>query len=474
MDFVLSIDASPNKIDLVLVEIDPTPYSKNVKVEQTISVTPSAEETIASAIKRASIDIKKEWTDTILFLHTSNQPTLNLSMPFTDSKKLSQLVPLEVQDNIPFDSSEFIVSYTHTGLTNGSGNDIHIAMCPNAELTQVLEELKGTSVEPRLISTPTSGLQGIYEYFGSDIENNAAFIIFSDHWVYLGFAVDKKFVSQRAIKRDQFYEQIWGNIQSSICNIENRFNIKIDTVYRIVEATSLTSEDLTPPELFDREIKDIGLSSLFPHLNEKTSLIAILGSVLSKPFPYAPKALANYRVGKLSFSPPLHEVKKGFSKLTPLLGIFLIVSAISLASWIAIRQYKINELRKTLHEVISKNIPSFTSIEGQEAQSLQSLTQSIQDNLKDLGSPLAAPPLLVLAAVSEDIKSVDGISVSRGTVKNGEVKIDGSAPNYRSQNRLEKAFEKRKNLFCKIKFDSSSSSGRDGVRDFQVTITLCQ
>ena len=472
MDRILSIDASSSAVELVLLEVPHSADFKDIKIEQAVSIVPEQDETIASAIKRASLQIKKDWDDTVLFLHAASQSALNITMPFSDDKRLSKLIPSEVQDLVPFDTDEFIISYHNTGSINGSGQDIHISLCPREPVKQILDELKGTSAEPRIITTPTSGLQGLYEFFGTELETNSSICILTDEWTYLGFVIDKKLVSQRVLKRELFAEQVWGSVESAIRNVESRYETSIPILYRIIEAKKLSAENLTPPANFRRKIKDLSLASLFPHLTSRVSLTALLGSVFGRSYTNTPKLLSDFRRGIFAYRPPLTEVIKGVRTLLPLILITLVTAVMALGGWYGAREYQIRSLRKTLSDTISESIPGFSAPFGQEAQRLNATTQGIQDSLKDLGSPLASPPLLVLAALSEDIKSVDGITVTRASIKNGEVKIDGSAPNYRTLNRLEVAFKKRKSLFCRIKTDNPGRT-LDNARDFQMVLTLC-
>jgi hypothetical protein len=472
MDRILSIDASSKAVELVLLEVPDSADFKDIKIEQSVSVTPEQDESLASAIKRASIELSKDWDDTVLFLHAPSQSALNITMPFSDDKRLSKLIPSEVQDLVPFDTDEFIISYQHTGSINGSGQDIHVSLCPTEPVKQILEELKGTSAEPRIITSPTSGLQGLYEFFGSELEPNASICILTDEWTYIGFVINKKLVSQRMLKRELFADQVWGSIESAIRNIEIRYEISLPILYRIIEAKNLPAESLTAPHNFNRTIKDLSLASLFPHLTSRISLTALLGSVFGRSYPNSPKVLSDFRKGNFAYRPPLREVINGLKVLMPLILITTLTGILALGGWYAAREYQIRSLRKTLSDTITESIPGFTAPLGQEAQSLNSITQNIQDSLKDLGSPLASPPLMVLAALSDDIKSVDGITVTRASIKNGEVKIDGSAPNYRTLNRLEVALKKRKSLFCRIKTDNPGRT-LDNARDFQMVLTLC-
>lgn len=477
MEKVLTIDASVNPIELVVLGVEKTPEhtpaSEGITILEAVRVNYDPESSsLGAAICLAGESLDGEWDTSILIVDGTDHISLNITLPFSDSRKVSKLIEPEVQDLLPFDLDDCVVSYQHVGSTPDAQSDFHVEVLPSSTLNETVSSLKGTRFEPRLVTTPGNILGGLYELFRRDLEPTALIVFESDHWIYLGVCINGQYVTERSIGIKNFLShsssQLAALIESAIRTIEARYQITLPLVYRIIQSgTSLY-------EIPDhRTVKELSMVTLFPRAHTKISVLHLIAAPFARDYP-APKLLGNFRVGNFKYRPSFQEAFKGVRNLLPLTTGLLIVVLIGLTSWYLSRQYTLRTLQTTLTKTIAEEVPSFTSEPGREAEMLQTMSQTLQDALKELGSPLGAPPLKILAEISEDFSSIEGVHVTRVSIRNGEVKIDGSVPNYKNLNRLEATLKKRRNLFCKTKTDSPTAGSRDNTRDFQMILTLCE
>ena len=474
MEHVLAVDASKNTIEMIVIGLDPQSSriaSETISIIESVQFERNLEFTLAEELTTASKQLKSQWENAVLLLPGEGHLSMNVTLPFSDPKKVSKLIAAEVQDTVPIEMDQFTLDFTHVGSINGSGQDFHVGLYPIGSIATITSALKDTSIEPRIITTPASALGGLYEVFKTELESNALILYETSDWLYFTVIIGGKIVGDRAINLLHIsITQSEGIIESAIRASEQRYETSIDIIYRVTDTT--TTQRVS--SIGSRTIKDLSMISLFPSAKERVSLPALVSSLFAREYP-APRILNNFRVGKFSFTPSFTSLKSGAKTLTPYLLLLLLAIAVAIVGWFAAREYTIESMRKQLTKVITADIPSFKSDAGSEAVTLQSMSKGLEDSLKELGSPLASPPLDVLSAVSEDLSSVEGATVGRISIRNGEVKIDGTAPSYSKLNRLEAAIKKRKAIFCRTKTDNSpgSSSGKEGL-SFSMTITLCE
>lgn len=467
---VLSIDASVEPIQALIVEVIETPKDRpQLAVIESVEIPRNQDKSLSvQIIDEVLPQLKTTWDDSVLFIAGDGFVSLNLTLPFADNRRLKKLVYPEVQDIVPFELDLFSVSHSHTCKLNGTGEDIHVSMLPKSQIKAIVDPLKDSAADPRVIATPSATIQSLYELFGHDLEQTSLVAIISLNWVYLGFVVNNKLVADRSIPVPLLMSSVDGIIEGSIQNLERRYEVQFSQVYRLIENPTLNISFSN-----ERTVKDLSMSTLFPNLSKKVSLVALLGAVFGKKYP-TPALISNLRQGDFTFRPPLNSLIQGVTSLTPYLLSLVVAITVGLFAWYTGREYQIHSLRQQISTKIKSEVPTFSSDPGKEALTLQSISQGLQDSLKDLGSPLAAPPLMVLGAIAEQLNSMEEISVSRISIQNGQVRIDGSAPNYKSLNKLESEFKKKKNIFCGSKTDSPYTGGKDNSREFQLNLKLCE
>lgn len=468
MQTVLSIDASSNPAEALVVGIEGNELSI---LEQHFCPVHESSGGILSNLQEIISSIKTQWHNSILFLPGNHHVSLNLSLPFGEGKQLSKIIDMEVQDVVPFEVDDFALHHRHVGRLADGEQDVHVALYPKTNLASAIDHTRSADFEPLIISTPGSALQGLYEMHGESLEENATIILEHPDVVYLGIIIGKRLVSDRSLPRNAYSSHatslLNADIELAIRSSEERYGTGLTTIYHFADDTAPTLKVL--PE---RSVKQLSVLTLFPAIGKKVSPIALFGALFAQDYP-APQILSNFRTRDFSYAPRLAELMRGLRDLAPYLITLALTALVAFGTWYGIRQHRIDAVRETIQNEVKAIIPDFSAPAGEEAATLQKRASDLQDLLKDLGSPLASSPLEILSIISEDLSSVEGVNTTRITVKNGEVRIDGTVPNYKTLDKLESTFKRRKNTFCKVKNGSPSSGARDNARDFQMVLGLC-
>ena len=467
MQTVLSIDASTSPAEALVVGIDGRHLSV---LEQHFCPAENIEAFIEN-LKELIASVKIACTNSILFLPGDNHLSLNLSLPFSEGKQLSKIIDLEVQDVIPFELTDFLLHHRHIRSHGQGEEDVHVGLFPKSTLSLVLKHSKEADFEPLIISTPGSALQGLYELHGENLAPNAAVVLEHSEITYLGIIIDKKLVLDRSLPRASYSSaasHMNADIELAIRAGEERYLCSLSMVYYI--SNDVNSNFLAAA---GREVKKLSIMTLFPSISRKVSAVALLGSLFVQDYP-APKILSNFRSRNFAYTPRISELFKASRALIPYLLIVLLIITIGLLTTYFIRERRIEALRASLRNEISKEFPDFVTGDGSESEVLQKQSAGLEVLLKDLGSPLASSPLNILAQLSEDLSSVPSITTQRITIKNGEVRVEGTGPNYKAIEDLEKTLKRRKAVFCKVKNDSPASGSRDNARDYIISLGICE
>jgi general secretion pathway protein L len=89
-----------------------------------------------------------------------------LSFPFSDRRRLSQAVPLAVEDALPFDLEGMLVDWERVG-GDGKASEVTASIAPRAEVMELLGLLHSAGVQPRIVEAEglvLGNLAGLYEH----------------------------------------------------------------------------------------------------------------------------------------------------------------------------------------------------------------------------------------------------------------------------------------------------------------------
>ena len=144
----------------------------------------------------------------------------------------------------------------------------------------------------------------------------------------------------------------------------------------------------------------------------------------------------------------------------------------ALASNYLLKEYQIGKIYGTIQEAINKKVPSLELVQGQELNLLQKRNQTLDSNLKRLGSLSKYSPLESLARISDDFPKEDGITVRDLIITPNKIEIKGYYVKHAALRTIERALnlKRRKDIYCEVDRKISGSS----TKSFTFSIKICE
>lgn len=241
---------------------------------------------------------------TVLILSPQLHASLNLSLPITDPKSIERVLPMEVQDLLPFDLGDFVLSYSQISAlpSHSSANpiaqvgqlapggqefDVHVSLAAKKELRLILDAFKGYGIDPAIVTTVPAAVGILPALLPDGFKGNCciATLLFSgpnsnDTSVVgscslnLTFVVDGRVralkiispsgstTSQGNLEPDQAellakqLEYLYSHALLEIGAVERRYRVELEAIYLLPE--SATSNATNNSEL----LRQIGQNSL--------------------------------------------------------------------------------------------------------------------------------------------------------------------------------------------------------------------
>ena len=85
-----------------------------------------------------------------------------LTLPFTDPKRIEQVLPAEVEGAIPFDLSEVVWDYAILAQTNGK-SEVLVGIVRKSALREHLDSLATAGIDPRVVTLAPLALAALAE-----------------------------------------------------------------------------------------------------------------------------------------------------------------------------------------------------------------------------------------------------------------------------------------------------------------------
>ncbi len=86
-----------------------------------------------------------------------------VTLPFTDSRRIEQTLPFQLEDQIPFDIEDVVFDYELLHQTDGK-SDVLVGVTLKQTIASFLEMLSKAGIDPRVISLSTFAYQNLYAH----------------------------------------------------------------------------------------------------------------------------------------------------------------------------------------------------------------------------------------------------------------------------------------------------------------------
>lgn len=472
---------SPGRIDILSVgSINFTEFNgEQETAEPQEDQAPSGARVLEALRAAASPFIPEEVDHT--FAYISGRPVLfeTMHLPFKDPKNLGQVVPLQLQDLVPFDVSSVVVDPLPISEGADRRFEILASVLPREDIANSLQRLQQLGIDPEILTTPSSAASGLSVFLGDEDAASCygLLLIAEDHasltLVSEGAAcVLREFPGPISLEDQNAIRAILQGVHTCIKRFESQTSRSISTLY--LQGERSTCERMAGS--LNCRTKYIDLSECYSLPANVSSTDANLGWALG------------LMARELSENKPLVNFRKGDYAYKPLWGNFvaalkeeltwIILAFFFICTWVGTQLYTVHSqlgrIEQGIEEEFRAALPGEPVQRGLEASVLQDKINNIEQQLRGLGSLSSLSPLESLKELSVAVSKDIDITISKINIGDSGLSFSGTVPDYVAVGKLNTALEQRKDRFCEVRVDSRNKEpGTNRIR-YQAEVGFCE
>ncbi len=442
-----------------------------------------------------------------------------ITVPFTDPKKVSQIIPYETEELIPLGLDEVVFDHTIIDVTEGEST-VLVAAVPRDRMTQYLELLADAGIDPVSMDLDSLALFHFYRYALKELAQDIVLIDIGalksticivsggklrvirsimmagevltrnlvSHlgWTYAEAESEKHHltvpeaddgfdVSDPASKTlKAFLGSLTAEIQNTMRAYETASGLAISQLYLCGSGAKLKGLSSYLTQRLDVKVVN-SLDRRFEVAQKKGDLwnsdyASSLGLAV-RPALWGHSVSINLRQG--SFSIPHRErsaKQKSWMRLA--VGVVLVVG-IGFANFYvdySIKETRLQTLKNTLRQDFRTAFPEVISVVDPVQQGRMALEQA-KKRLEVFGHNDPAAVLLILADLTEHLPADRALEVNELIVENTKVKIEASTDSFESVDAIKAALTNSERL-AEVVVSDARMGARPGQVRFRVTAVV--
>ncbi len=403
-----------------------------------------------------------------------------VTLPFRDPKKLEQVVPLQVQDMVPFELDDFVIDPLVLGTAKDQKFDILASMAPQSKVASSLLRLKQLGADPKVLSTRSSAVAALTKLMPETLQGSYALITVSQERCIAAFFIESELKSLREFEIFSSLEvpgqllSICRDLRVAIAKIEK------DLDKRFEKCVLIGRDDLLSPFLkyLDLAVEVVDLRQLYQvapdiHVNghDITWALGLFVHELQRQ-PRLP--LVNFRRGQFAYKPTLGNILNALREEFFYIGLAVLLGAFWLITTVFSSYSAINRVEDAIESLVKTGVPSLSVPHRGEAPFMRNEVEQLENSLRGLGSLSSLSPLESLKELSLLIDQSINIQIEAVNVGHEGLSFRGTVPDPTTVGRLNTALEKAEDKFCKVEVNAKGRApGSERVK-FQADITFCK
>ncbi len=169
---ILGLDLGSYSVKGVVVET--TARLPIVRAYGEVKRSPEGEknDTLAEAVKALLADPQLHADQVVVALPGPGLATHQVTLPFSDPKRIEATLGFEVESQLPFDLSEAVFDYQVVSGKDGK-SELLVGVVRKAELQALLDQLAAVNVDPRIVTHPAMAYQNLLLNAGAEPRRGA-------------------------------------------------------------------------------------------------------------------------------------------------------------------------------------------------------------------------------------------------------------------------------------------------------------
>jgi hypothetical protein len=389
------------------------------------------------------LSLAKSWEATVLVIAPTKLLTLNLTLPFSSPKDISQIIAGEIQDNLPLPLDDFHIQYDIRGSYGPNLTEVRVQLIEKTLLENLLALCKEAKIEPTLVTTPGSLLPIALSLATEHSQDKPHAILLSQQRsVVLTIYANGSYRSEHIFHHDRNPLSTAPLLKRSIRWAEKRYALDLKSLYFI----GTNSEK----EGFQRKVNRTLRHVILPartsteHLIGTVAAIAVQEDAVKAP-------LGNLLSGPYATNPLLRFGLQKFKEVVPALLTTLFVILLLLPTVYFFREYQINSYRSALAAKIKSIAPELNAAEGTETAELGGKTRKLEDQLRAMSIFSDLTPLDIMGLLSRFVPKETGVEMNYLSIVGKVVTMRGTAPDHATVEKVKREIKKNERTFCKVK-----------------------
>lgn len=394
-----------------------------------------------------------------------------LTLPFTDRRRLNQVVPFALEEHLPFAIDDATVAFARVGREDGS--TLVLAACARqVDIRQHLDLMGRAGINPKIVTLSTQALAGLLvrarngsgrPHLMIEAADNSTSILLLDA---VGIPRAIRTVAQRLDLNAPSARAVLATVRQTLlahgeshgANVIVAGPIAIDPAFRDELSASLDLPVLS--------LADFDCSSLIRGVTyEATGFAGCLGMLLGES-PTAPLELLNFRQGEFAFRGSIGSLTPW--RTTATLGAAVVaVAALHVFLSIATGARQLHVLDTAIAETVA---PALGEVDAAGARTaLQAKLKEMNTHLRLLGGNLeGGSPLDMLLELSRAIPRSVSIRADSVSLDDSGLKIEGSADTFATVDQIKRALE-RNGHFDAIQVEHAGTGSDPGRVEFRLS-----
>lgn len=390
------------------------------------------------------------------------------ALPFRDPKKVEKVLPLEIQDSVPFDMDDF--AHAHIAMEQLEGMEqLLSALAPKQQLRESLEQVARSGVDPQLLTTKGFALAALKSLLEEEIENVLFLAMDEDGYVLAAYVRGSLYALREVgFTEDSNATHIIAEIRRFIARLI-RDTSESDFIVRFIgsqeDALKLASHIPNHP------IVALDLNNYIDGDEDMNLYWWAVGLAVAHK---EGTPVLQLRRGEHAFKPRwtnfFAALKEESFNVAGAFLMFLVWAISTLYSSSA----ELKEIEDHMSSTIQQVLPDESVPKGQEIEFITNRVNELENQLRGMGTLSSLSPLDTIKQLSLTISAGIDTEIESLNVGSSRVSLRGSTPDLPSIGRLETALRQQNDRFCSVKIQPQGQSFGSKRNRFTADIQLCE
>jgi general secretion pathway protein L len=403
-----------------------------------------------------------------------------LTLPFTDRRRLTQVVPFALEEHLPFAVDDAAVAFARIGY-EGSGSLVIAAFTPKDQIRRHLETLATAGLDPKIVTLGTHALAGFLararngtggSHLVLEIDESSTSMVLIDEsgtpraMRTVGRGLDMP--ASASAPRTAATAALTAIRQTLLAHSAN--SATPDLVLAGSAATPQIHDELAAAlNVPVRDLSAFDCSALIGGITGESAHFAECLAMLLGEAPLSPLELLNFRQGEFAFRGPsgaAHPLRLTAAFALGAVAIAILHAALAIA--VNVRQLDLLD-----RQIAAITAPALGNSDPANARAaLQAKISDVGKRLQLLGVNLdQGSPLDILLEISRAIPPSVVVQTNSLLVDDTGVKLDGFADSFATVDQIKRALE-RSGGFGPIQVEHAGAGADTSKVEFRLSASL--